>query len=93
MKILRKDVDKNYKIENIATFSGVQVIQPPTQLYISVDDTIKVYINGVKYSQSFYTLDYLTTPNTIKITFNEGLLGFPIETTDEIHIAGKFLLL
>ena len=79
--------------QNIVTFNGVQVIQPPTQLSIIVDDTIKAYINGVKYSQNYYTLDYTSLPNTIKITFNESLLGFRIETTDEIHIAGKFLLI
>jgi hypothetical protein len=82
----------NAIFQNIVTFNGVQVIQPPTELGIVVEDTIKVYINGAKYSNNYYTLDYTSTPNTIKITFNEGLLGFLIETTDEIHIAGKFLL-
>ena len=78
--------------QNIVTFNSVKVIQPPTQLDLNPEDTIKVYINGVKYSQNYYTLDYHSVPNTIKITFNEGLLGFVIQNTDEIHIAGKFLL-
>jgi len=79
--------------QNIVTFNGVQIVQPPSQLSVQVIDTIKVYINGAKYSSGYYTLDYTSVPNTIKITFNEGLLGFIIEPTDEIHIAGKFLLI
>ena len=30
----------------------VTIIQPPTQLDLSVEDTIKVYINGIKYSKN-----------------------------------------
>jgi len=70
----------------------VQVIEPPKQLDLSVEDTIKVYINGVKYSKNYYTLDY-STPNVIRVTFNEELLGFTLDNLDEVHIAGKFLLL
>ena len=76
----------------IVTFGNCKIIQPPPELDLVVENTIKVYVNGVKYSKNYYTITY---PNstTLKIEFNQGLLGFPIETTDEIHIAGKFLLL
>ena len=65
--------------------------ESPAELDLSVEDTIKVYINGVKYSKNYYTFSY-PTATTLRIEFNEGLLGFPIETNDEIHIAGKFQL-
>ena len=81
----------NTIVDEFVTFNGVKVIQPPTELDLSVEDTIKVYINGVKYSKNYYTFSY-PTATTLRIEFNEGLLGFPIETTDEIHIAGKFQL-
>jgi hypothetical protein len=76
-------------VNEFATFNGLKVIQPPAELDLSVEDTIKVYINGVKYSKNYYTFSY-PTPTTLQIEFNEASLGFPIEVTDEIHIAGKF---
>jgi len=81
----------NTIVDAFVTFNGVKVIQPPAELDLSVEDTIKVYINGVKYSKNYYTFSY-PTPTILRIEFNEGLLGFPIETNDEIHIAGKFQL-
>jgi hypothetical protein len=81
----------NTIVNEFVTFNGVNVIQPPAELDLSVEDTIKVYINGVKYSKNYYTFSY-PTATTLRIEFNEGLLGFPIETNDEIHIAGKFQL-
>ena len=80
-------------IQSLPTYvlTGATIVQPPLQLDLLVEDTIKVYINGVKYSKNYYTLDY-NTPNIIRVIFNEGLLGFTLDNTDEVHIAGKFLL-
>jgi hypothetical protein len=73
------------------TFSGCKIIQPPTQLDVVVEDTIKVYVNGVKYSKNYYDLTY--TANTITITFKAAMDPVtPLDTNDEVHIAGKFLL-
>jgi hypothetical protein len=69
----------------------VTIIQPPTQLDLSVEDTIKVYINGIKYSKNYYTLNY-SIPTILTITFNEELLGFTLDNQDEVHIAGKFII-
>jgi len=69
----------------------VTIIQPPAQLNLSVDDTIKVYINGIKYSKNYYTLNY-SIPTILTITFNEELLGFTLDNQDEVHIAGKFII-
>jgi hypothetical protein len=72
-------------------FNGVQIIQPPTQLDVLVEDTIKVYVNGVKYSKNYYDLTYTT--NTITITFKPAMdPTTPLDNNDEVHIAGKFLL-
>jgi hypothetical protein len=72
-------------------FNGCKIIQPPSQLNLFVEDTIKVYINGVKYSKNYYDLTY--TPNTITITFKPIMDPVtPLDGNDEAHIAGKFLL-
>ena len=72
-------------------FSGCKIIQPPTQLDVIVEDTIKVYVNGVKYSKNYYDLTY--TSNTITITFKAAMdPTTPLDNNDEVHIAGKFLL-
>ena len=76
-----------------STFDNAIIVQPPSELDVDVLDTIKVFINGVKYSKNYYTLDYLSVPNTIKVTFNTGLLGLSVEYEDEVYLAGKFLLL
>jgi hypothetical protein len=73
------------------TFSGCKIIQPPTQLDVVVEDTIKVYVNGVKYSKNYY--DLTSTSNTITITFKVAMDPVtPLDNLDEVHIAGKFLL-
>jgi hypothetical protein len=74
------------------TFSGCKIVQPPTQLDVPVEDTIKVYVNGVKYSKNYYDLTYSST--TITITFKPAMNPVtPLDNNDEVHIAGKFLLL
>jgi short-subunit dehydrogenase len=74
------------------TFSGVKVIIPPAELEIADPlDTIKVYINGVKYSSGYYTPSY--TSNSITYIFNTGSLGFSLDGDDSVYIAGKFQLL
>jgi hypothetical protein len=74
------------------TFSGVKVIVPPAELEIADPlDTIKVYINGVKYSSGYYTPSY--TSNSITYIFDTGLLGFTLDNLDSVYIAGKFELL
>lgn len=75
----------------VVVFSGCQIIQPPIELDLSVEDTIKVYVNGVKYSKNYYDLTYTT--NTITITFKPTMDPVtPLDNNDEVHIAGKFLL-
>ena len=97
-KILYDYLEINNTKENnsvngyIIPFAGCKVIQPPAELDLSVEDTIKVYVNGVKYSKNYYTLSY--TSNTITITFNSNMDPVtPLDNEDEVHIAGKFQLL
>jgi hypothetical protein len=72
-------------------FNGCQIIQPPSELNLVVEDTIKVYINGIKYSKNYYDLTYTT--NTITITFKVTMDPVtPLDNQDAVHIAGKFLL-
>jgi hypothetical protein len=83
--------NNNTSVGYVVTFNGCQIIQPPNELDISVEDTIKVYVNGVKYSKNYYDLTYTT--NTITITFKPTMDPVtPLDTLDEVHIAGKFLL-
>lgn len=76
----------------IVTFTNCKVVTPPVELELEVEDTIKVYINGVKYSKNYYDLTY--NSNSITITFKNILdPTTPLDGADEVHIAGKFQLL
>jgi len=76
----------------VVTFTNCKVVIPPAELELEVEDTIKVYINGVKYSKNYYTLTYNST--SITITFSNSMDPVtPLDGADEVHIAGKFQLL
>ena len=53
-------------------------------------DTIKVYINGVKYSSGYYSASF--DSNSITYIFNTGSLEFELDGNDSVSIAGKFQL-
>ena len=77
-------------------------ICPPElrNIYVAGGEWFKVYINGVLIPFRKYSYSYDAVTNEIQFVFggaeiienpNEDELGYPIETTDELAITGKFI--
>jgi hypothetical protein len=82
---------------NIATFTGVKLIQAPAQLsgvitsgltYEGNSYDIKLYINGVRYYQTTHFTITSYTNNTLTLALSPG---FSVDSGDEITITGKFI--
>lgn len=82
---------------NIATFTGVKLIQAPAQLsgvitsglsYGENSYDIKLYINGVRYYQTTHFTVTSYTNNTLTLALSPG---FSVDSGDEITITGKFI--
>ena len=82
---------------NIATFTGVKLIQAPAQLsgvitsgltYEGNSYDIKLYINGVRYYQTTHFTITSYTNNTLTLALSPG---FSVNSGDEITITGKFI--
>lgn len=82
---------------NIATFSGVKLIQAPAQLsgvitsgltYEGSSYDIKLYINGVRYYQTTHFTVTSYTNNILTLSLSPG---FSVNSGDEITITGKFI--
>jgi hypothetical protein len=96
-KILYDYLEINGSVSVIASnpttviFNNVKVVTPPVELEIDNPlDTIKVYINGVKYSSGYYSASF--DSNSITYIFNTGSLEFELDGNDSVSIAGKFQL-
>ena len=95
-KILYDYLEINGSVSVIASnpttviFNNVKVVTPPAELEIDNPlDTIKVYINGVKYSSGYYSASF--NSNSITYIFNTGSLDFELDGNDSVSIAGKFI--
>ena len=84
---------------NTIAFTGIKLIQAPTQLasvitagltYGGNSYDIKLYINGVRYYQTTH-FTVVVSSNSLVITFLSANLGFSVTSTDEITITGKFI--
>ena len=84
---------------NTITFTGIKLIEAPTQLQsvisagLSVNGTMydaKIYINGVRYYQPTH-FNCTAGLNSLTINFISANLGFNVTSTDEIIVTGKFL--
>ena len=82
---------------NIATFSGVKLIQAPAQLsgvitsgltYDGNSYDVKLYINGVRYYQTTHFTVTSYTNNILTLALSPG---FSVNSGDEITITGKFI--
>jgi len=86
---------------NTITFAGIKPIKAPPLLSSVISGTItlsgepydiKVYINGVRYYYgTHFGVSYATAPGNLTITFLPLILGFDVDTEDEITITGKFI--
>ena len=72
------------------TFTSIQTIPVPSILSSTVgnNDNLKVYINGVRYYEEVGAFTKTLTTNSITFNFT---LPFPVTTTDEVAIIGKFI--
>ena len=70
----------------IATFTGKTIASPPTGFPAISESDFQVYINGV----AIPTVNRLTqqSGSNIVVTFNN--LGFTLDSTDQILLAGKY---
>ena len=68
--------------------------------YVTGGEWFNVYVNGVLIPFVKYSYSYNSTTNEIQFVFNgaeiienpnANQLGYPIETTDEIAVTGKFI--
>jgi hypothetical protein len=83
--------------DSSAIFTGVKLIQAPTQLsgvitsgltYQGNSYDIKLYINGVRYYQTTHFTVTSYTNNTLTLALSPG---FSVDSGDEITITGKFI--
>lgn len=73
------------------TFNGITLVTPPAELSLSATDGVKMYINGVKYSNTFWSA--VRNGNNYVVTFDSTLLGFGLDpNADEVSIVGKIIV-
>lgn len=74
-------------IVNQATFSGKTILTPPPGFTVGQESFV-VYVNGISIPTSFR--DVQQVGSDIVVTFNETLIGYPIEAADTVILTGKF---
>jgi len=72
---------------NTATFANSSFLTPPPGFTVEQDDFI-VYVNGVAITQAHRTV--AEVGSDIIVTFNQSLVGYPIESSDTVILTGKF---
>jgi len=72
---------------NEATFNNKSFLTPPPGFTIGQDSFV-VYVNGIAITTSHRTV--AEAGSNITVTFNEGLVGYPIESSDTVILTGKF---
>jgi hypothetical protein len=96
---LNNSATQNPTTNNTITFSGIKLIKTPVSLQSVITSAledggdsydVKVYINGVRYYFNTHFTISLTT-SSLTINFNSGVLGFNVDSADEIVITGKFI--
>jgi hypothetical protein len=86
---------------NTITFTGIKPIKTPPLLTSAVSGTItisgepydiKVYINGVRYYYgTHFGVSYVIATGNFTINFLPLIIGFDVDSEDEITITGKFI--
>jgi hypothetical protein len=93
---------QNPTSNNTITFTDIKLIKTPPSLtsvvttgIIAGSDSydVKLYINGTRYyHNTHFTVQInFTTPNSLTINFSQSILGFIVDSGDEITITGKFI--
>lgn len=77
-------------------FENTEILPtPPEVTDLAEHEKFIVTINGVLISQDAYTIENAAKPTdtNVTITFDQGLLGYDLDNTDEIVIKGKITYL
>jgi hypothetical protein len=84
-KTLQADI---ITVPNTFIFTGASILQPTSLLPQTTIDNFEFYVNGQKVPTSLASFNSYT--GGVSVTFNTSLLGYSLETDDEIIAIGKF---
>jgi hypothetical protein len=69
-------------------FTGASILQPTSLLPVTTIANFEFYVNGQRVPSSLASFNSYT--GGVSVTFNTSLLGYSLETDDEIIAIGKF---
>lgn len=72
------------------TFPNTRLVTPPAELSLTATDGVKIYINGVKYSNTYWS--GVQNGSSYVVTFNNNLPFGLDPNTDEVSIVGKIIV-
>ena len=72
---------------NVATFNNKSFLTAPPGFTVGQDDFV-AYVNGVAITEAHRTV--AEVGSDIKVTFNQGLVGYSIGASDTVILTGKF---
>ena len=84
-KTLQADI---INIPNTFIFTSASILQPTSLLPATTNSNFEFYINGQNIPSSLASFNSYT--GGVSITLNTSLLGYTLETDDEIIAIGKF---
>ena len=84
-KALQADI---ITVPNTFIFTGASILNPTSLLPQTTIDNFEFYVNGQKIPTSLASFNSYT--GGVSVTLNTSLLGYPLETDDEIIAIGKF---
>ena len=84
-KTLQADI---ITVPNTFIFTGASILQPTSLLPPTTIANFEFYVNGQKVPTSLASFNSYT--GGVSVTLDTSLLGYPLETDDEIIAIGKF---
>ena len=85
-KTLQADI---ISVPNTFIFTGASILQPTSLLPQTTIDNFEFYVNGQRVPSSLASFNSYT--GGVSVTLNTSLLGYTLETDDEIIAIGKFV--
>jgi hypothetical protein len=96
---LNNNITQTPVTNNTISFTGIKLIEAPGILRGTIAGTllvnsqyydIRAFINGVRYYQdTHFNVTYVS--NILTLNFIQAAVGFPVTSTEEITITGKFI--
>ena len=72
---------------NIATFDNRTISTPP-EGFVSGQSNFQVYVNGILAPETARTVSQVGS--NIQVTFDAGILGYDVDSNDQVILAGKY---